>query len=227
MPTETFFNLTEEKRSRIIGVAVDEFAKKPYLSVSISEIVRRAAIAKGSFYQYFEGKKDLYLHLLSLGMAQKLALVNQLKPSNNSLKTFGYLRWMIQASVQFELQYPRLAGIAYRAFVEESPFPDEAMELTNQGGAYLFKDLITQGILHEDVAPWVDADMAAFLLRTVYKQFGHYLVSRLKLTSADISEGAFNVFENEDAQYLFSNLMDLLEAGMGRDPEIRNHYFSK
>ena len=227
MPTETFFNLAEEKRSRIIGVAVDEFAKQPYLSVSISEIVRRAAIAKGSFYQYFEDKKDLYLHLLSLGMAQKLALVNQFKPSKNSLKTFDYLCWMIQASVQFEFQYPRMARIAYRAFVEEIPFPQEAVELTNQGGAHFFKYLIAQGILHDDVAPWVDTDMAAFLLRTVYNQFGHYLVSRLKLTAADISEGAFDVFENEDAQQFFSNLMDLLEAGMGRAPEIRDQYFSK
>ncbi|MFH1446805.1 MAG: TetR/AcrR family transcriptional regulator [Chloroflexota bacterium] len=227
MPTETFFNLTEEKRSRIIDVAIDEFAEKPYLSISIAEIVRRAVISRGSFYQYFENKKDLYLHLLSLGMAQKLTLVSQLKPAENSLKTFDYLRWMIQASVQFELQYPRLAKIAYRALVDEIPFSEEAEELTNQGGAYLFNELIAQGILHEDVAPWVNTDMAAFLLRTIYNQFGHYLVSRLKLTSTDISEGTFSVFQNETAQYLFSDLMDLLEAGMSRNPEIRKQYFSK
>ena len=61
MPYETFFNLPEEKRQTIFDILLEEFAENDYNSVSISRIVNRAGIAKGSFYQYFEDKKDLFL----------------------------------------------------------------------------------------------------------------------------------------------------------------------
>ena len=50
MPKETFFNLPDDKRRRILDVVIDEFADNDYANVSISRIVARAGIAKGSFY---------------------------------------------------------------------------------------------------------------------------------------------------------------------------------
>ena len=51
MPSQTFFNLSEEKREAIVKVALDEFSRFDYSSASISRIVRKTGIAKGSFYQ--------------------------------------------------------------------------------------------------------------------------------------------------------------------------------
>ena len=61
MPKETFFNLPEVKRGAILDAALEEFAAYPYDQASVNRIVARAGIPKGSFYQYFENKKDLYL----------------------------------------------------------------------------------------------------------------------------------------------------------------------
>jgi AcrR family transcriptional regulator len=60
MPNQTFFNLAEEKREQITQVAIDEFANNDYGGGSISRIVARAGIAKGSFYQYFTGTDSCY-----------------------------------------------------------------------------------------------------------------------------------------------------------------------
>ncbi|AEV94938.1 TetR family transcriptional regulator [Pediococcus claussenii] len=60
MPTKTFFNLTQEKRDRILKAAEKEFARVPLYKASISNIVKTAKIPRGSFYQYFEDKEDLY-----------------------------------------------------------------------------------------------------------------------------------------------------------------------
>ena len=73
MPKQTFFNLPDDKRQRIIDVVIDEFADNDYANVSISSIVARAGIAKGSFYQYFEDKEDLYGYLVSLIAEKKAA----------------------------------------------------------------------------------------------------------------------------------------------------------
>lgn len=64
MPTERFLNLPEEKQKRIIQASLTEFSRVPFEEVSINRIIQDAGIARGSFYQYFEGKQDLRMYLL-------------------------------------------------------------------------------------------------------------------------------------------------------------------
>ena len=64
MPSETFFRLPEEKRNRFLNAAWEEFSTVRFADVSINQIVRRAGIPRGSFYQYFAGKDDLFAYLL-------------------------------------------------------------------------------------------------------------------------------------------------------------------
>lgn len=66
MPTNTFFNLPEEKKNKIIKAANKEFARVPLEQASIKNIVEDAEIARGSFYQYFEDKQDLFEYLMTL-----------------------------------------------------------------------------------------------------------------------------------------------------------------
>ena len=65
MPKQTFFNLPKEKRDRIIAAAKEVFSKNSYEEASINQIVKLARIPRGSFYQYFEDKDDLYGYLSS------------------------------------------------------------------------------------------------------------------------------------------------------------------
>lgn len=60
MPKETFFRLPEDKQQRLLQAARKEFERVPLQEVSIANIVREAKIPRGSFYQYFEDKEDLY-----------------------------------------------------------------------------------------------------------------------------------------------------------------------
>ena len=51
MPTNTFFNLPEEKKNKILKAANKEFARVPLEQASIKNIVEDAEIARRSFYQ--------------------------------------------------------------------------------------------------------------------------------------------------------------------------------
>ncbi len=59
MIKQTFYNLSEEKRQRIVDAIVKEFADSPTEKVSINRIIKVAGISRGSFYQYFDDKVDL------------------------------------------------------------------------------------------------------------------------------------------------------------------------
>lgn len=58
-----FYTLEPEKRERIINAALKEFAQNGYEKASTNEIVREAKISKGSLFNYFNSKKELYLFL--------------------------------------------------------------------------------------------------------------------------------------------------------------------
>lgn len=64
MPTRTFFELSDQKKARIMRTAYQLFGTTPYDKVSIQAIVEGAGIPRGSFYQYFTDKEDLYLYCI-------------------------------------------------------------------------------------------------------------------------------------------------------------------
>jgi AcrR family transcriptional regulator len=54
----------EERKQEILRVAALVFAEKGYRLASITDIIGRAGIARGTFYLYFESKRDLFLELI-------------------------------------------------------------------------------------------------------------------------------------------------------------------
>lgn len=64
MPKETFFNLKKEKRDKVIQGLLEEFTYHNFDDASLSAAVKKIGIAKGSIYQYFEDKKDVFFFLI-------------------------------------------------------------------------------------------------------------------------------------------------------------------
>ena len=65
MISPTFQNLKEDKKNRIIDAALAEFSARPFNEASITNIVKNADISRGSFYQYFGNKENIYKYLVS------------------------------------------------------------------------------------------------------------------------------------------------------------------
>ena len=65
MCMETFLRLPEEKRTRFLDAAWEEFTRVSFAEASTNQIVRRAGVPRGSFYQYFRDKEDLFHYLMT------------------------------------------------------------------------------------------------------------------------------------------------------------------
>ncbi|WP_245831020.1 TetR/AcrR family transcriptional regulator [Sediminibacillus massiliensis] len=59
-----FFSLKTEKQERIVNAAMKQFVQNGFEKASTNEIVKEAEISKGSLFNYFNNKKDLYLYLI-------------------------------------------------------------------------------------------------------------------------------------------------------------------
>ena len=77
MPKPTFFRLPEAKQKRLMDAANKEFARAPFNDASISHIIKDAGIPRGSYYQYFDDKADLYFYLLEQVRHRAVAALQQ------------------------------------------------------------------------------------------------------------------------------------------------------
>jgi AcrR family transcriptional regulator len=114
MPTATFLGLPEERRMRLVEEAITEFAERSYAEASLSQIVRRAGIAKGSLYQYFEDKLDLYRWLLTEEVPRrKRAFVAA--SAHEERDFWAALERLIERGMAFLVEHPKLARITAAA----------------------------------------------------------------------------------------------------------------
>jgi AcrR family transcriptional regulator len=63
MPRPTWANLDTERRERVLQAAMAEFGRHGYSGGSLNVIAREAGVAKGSLFQYFDDKFDLFAHV--------------------------------------------------------------------------------------------------------------------------------------------------------------------
>lgn len=156
MPTNTFFNLTNEKKERVINAALDEFADKGYTNASITNIVNKADIAKGSFYQYFEGKEDLYKYILKKAVDKEFKYIEKELENFEGKDFFDYWRKVNIAGIKYTQENKRLAKIAadianeknkkiYQSIIENyKGFDEEVFEK-------LLKNAIEKGEVRKDI----------------------------------------------------------------------------
>jgi AcrR family transcriptional regulator len=112
MPTPTFFRLPEARRARLVREAIVEFSDRAYTEASLSQIARRAQIPKGSFYQYFTDKLDLYRWLLTDETPRlKRAFLG---PSQGE-SFWTRLETLIERGMAFLVEHPRLARLTAAA----------------------------------------------------------------------------------------------------------------
>jgi len=88
--TATFLNLPAEKRERILNAAIEEFGRRNFAEGNLANIVRGAGISRGSLYQYFKTKDDLYVYLFETLRAERAEYV---KPAFLLYKKEPFLRF--------------------------------------------------------------------------------------------------------------------------------------
>lgn len=119
MPSNTFFNLPEEKRETILEAAREEFSRVPYEKASINKMIRAAKIPRGSFYMYFTDKEDLFHHLMQFQSDQVVESMAAILAERRGDIFAAVLGFYDAAVLQFrqgkeDAAYKKLAGIMMR-----------------------------------------------------------------------------------------------------------------
>ncbi|BDS11121.1 TetR/AcrR family transcriptional regulator [Aureispira anguillae] len=190
MPKETFDKLPEEKREAFIKAFLEEFATKNYDKASISVVVKKLKIAKGSVYQYFENKLDLYLYLKSLCEGIKMNYV--LKIDRADYPDFwDYYRAQYEAGIQFDLAHPLESQFLYRIGEKETSeilkgFMKEWKQKAIQAYRFIIQAEIDKGYFRNDIS----AETMTYFLVSVSMGIGDVLRAHYQIDfDKNIEEG--------------------------------------
>lgn len=112
IPTQTYFNLTEEKQNRIIEAAINEFSIRRFQEAKVSNIIKEAKIPRGSFYQYFEDKLDIYKHVFTIIGNKKMDYMTEDLKNPLNLAFFDLFRELYHVGLKFAIDNPKYIKIS-------------------------------------------------------------------------------------------------------------------
>jgi len=76
------------KRKKIIESAAKLFSKKNYHEVMMEDVAKLSSIAKGTVYNYFNSKEELYFSIMKLRMEKLIfSLKEKVKEESSSLES--------------------------------------------------------------------------------------------------------------------------------------------
>lgn len=155
MPKQTFFNLELSRQETIIEAAINEFSQRPFEQASLTRIVENSGIAKGSMYQYFHDKLDLYLYIVDLAYEKKRVYLSQAFQHGNQL--FDTLEAYYRQSYLFANEHPLLHQVANQYWDSRADVLQGNLEKgrlsRSEDFAERLKDALRSGQINSDLDP--------------------------------------------------------------------------
>lgn len=209
MPTDTFLNLNKDKQKRIIEAGIAEFSRNSFGDSSISNIIEKAEIPRGSFYQYFIDLKDFYKYIINVIAEKKLAFFNQSFGDMESLDTFEMVRKLYRLGIKFAYDNPRIASIGNYFASENDDLKNEIYEDFEAKSRQFFINLIDAGKANGDVDEEVDSQTVARIL---------YFIN-LSITDEFLDDVDFNNLESanlEDYYNFIDKMIFIIKNGIAK-----------
>ena len=177
MPKQTFLNLPEEKRKNIINAAIEEFAEYGLENASTNRIVVNSGISKGSFYQYFEDKQDVFMYLLTVLEQEKIEYFKGKHTPSANMDTFQYFRWMIKTGMEFNTSHPLLTQAISRVMFGEGMYYGNTFADVRERTAQGLRVMIEQAVARGEVDPSVDVELAVMIMETWSNAISTYVMN--------------------------------------------------
>lgn len=184
MMYENFNRLKATKKKQIINVSIQEFVKNGFDHASTNEIVKQAGISKGSLFNYFNSKKELYSYLIdhSVEVIENFYQEIDLTEADlfNRIEKIGYQKLSIQQESPHVFDF--LASVVQEESVDVKELITEKISpIYGQGFERIYQD-----IDYSKFREGVDIDKAIEILNWTMMGFGEKGIKQI------------DTFENSD-----------------------------
>ncbi len=106
--------LKERRLEQVFQSGIEVFSQKGFHKASISDIVRRAGIARATFYLYFKNKRHLLSHLLGYLLQELDQRIRSIELGEGQPPPLEQLRANLTRIITFGLEEPQLIQMLFR-----------------------------------------------------------------------------------------------------------------
>ncbi|OEL03853.1 TetR family transcriptional regulator [Staphylococcus succinus] len=192
-----FTQLHKDKQNNIINVAMNEFVQNGFDKASTNHIVKKAHISKGSLFNYFNNKKDLYLYLIDFSIQTIEAMYEHIDFKERDLfqriENIGLQKLYIQQ--QSPQVFDFLKSSSQESSAEVQDIIKEKIDLTYEEGTKKIFHNLDHSKFREDI----DIEKAIEILNWTMLGFGTKTLTQI--TSFDNSPQFGETYLNEWKQY--------------------------
>lgn len=168
MPKDTFLNLSADKRRKIFDAAVQEFSTRRFSEASVNQIVKAAGIPRGSFYQYFNGKEDLFLYMFEQILQEKREVIRRSASVDPDADVFTFCIQATRAVFAWGRLNPQYNRIGMLMEIDNSEFIT-GLRAASLGG---LRKLVERDKERGLIKPDIDADLVAeMIFDLIWKQY--------------------------------------------------------
>ncbi|MGE7923928.1 TetR/AcrR family transcriptional regulator [Viridibacillus arvi] len=180
-----FHNLKSEKQKQIINAAIKEFVQSGFDKASTNEIVKTAQISKGSLFNYFNSKKDLYAYLIVYSVQIINQIVEQIDLSETDL--FKRIENSGLKKIHIQRKFPQVFDFLASSKQEESVEVKQIIKqkvdpIYNQSAEKLYENIDLSKF-----SEGIDIEKAIEILHWTMYGFGEKVISQIN-SFEDIGE---------------------------------------
>lgn len=209
MPQATFFNLPDDKKILIIAAALDEFSSVSYDTASINQICKKSNIAKGSFYQYFTDKMDLYVYIMTLAIEKKIKFFSSVLTEFDTLSLLEQFRLLFLKGIEFAKDYPQYAALGEQFSKENNQLAkSSAIKEGDKQSEILFIQMIGQAKSKGEIDNTVDSLALSILLQSMNNSVNEYMLNKFGNVRYEDCEEDVNNFVDSLLNIIFNGIQN-------------------
>ncbi len=185
------------------------FAHFPYNQVDIEDVARESQVSKGSMYQYFENKKDMYFYAINEAFCRYMQVAGEVDFETTSF--FEYVKKGLEFYFEFLLKdLDAYLLIEKSALHDDSPFREEIEEMYHEKSREILKDII----LKNQRAGFIRKDIDLDLL-VVFIEGASWNLKKALLRVAQEKGISLSQLPKEFIEKVQDDFLKLLKEGIG------------
>lgn len=200
----------EERKKQILLCAKKLFSQKGYYETQIADIIDEAGIARGTVYQYFGHKNDIFITLLESFFEdwEKFVALEKNQMDLSAITPGEYLRFRIKKTLEFFHNDNDLCSIVLRGGLGLRHDFDAMIYRFEKRIIAIIIDDLKLGIQYRRIRENLDLELAANLIvGALFRISYHYFVTNRRGKKAADIDG------------IAGEIVSILKPGLFRSPE--------
>jgi AcrR family transcriptional regulator len=170
MPTVTWARVDPARRAAVVEAAEAEFGAHGFSGGSLNVIARRAGVAKGSLFQYFADKRDLYAFITDIASQRVRAYMEDLiREVDPNRPFFEFLTDMLDGWVAYYAEHPHERALHAAVTLEvDTEARVSVRNVSNRHYLEVLRPLVHGAQVRGDLRADADTDAMLSLLLMIF-----------------------------------------------------------